>query len=130
METIASVRSSIDTTDSFYEEELQWFYGKVPELVLLYQEADRVILESDFREKFAEGLPETLLADMEINQKLASEEVVDDMAKEAQLVQEYSKVSAGCTTEFRGEQCNFYGLLKYMQDPDRSTRISGVGGSV
>lgn len=122
METIASVRSSIDTTDSFYEEELQWFYGKVPELVLLYQEADRVILESDFREKFAEGLPETLLADMEINQKLASEEVVDDMAKEAQLVQEYSKVSAGCTTEFRGEQCNFYGLLKYMQDPDRSTR--------
>ena len=124
METIASIRNSINTTDDFYEKELELFYEKVPELVLLYQRADRVILESPFREKFAEGLPQTLLADMEINQKLASKEIVDDMAREARLSQDYSKLSAGCTADFRGEKCNFYGLLKYMQDTDRQTRKS------
>ncbi len=122
MQTIASIRNSIDTTDTFYEEELQMFHKRVPALILLYQEADKVILDSGFREEFAEGLPETLLADMEINQKLASEAIVEDMEKEARLCQEYSKVSATCSTEFRGEECNFYRLLKYMQDTDRQTR--------
>lgn len=122
MQTIASIRSSIDTTDSFYEEELQQFYKRVPALVLLYQEADRIILDSPFRAEFAKGLPETLLADMEINQKLASEAIVEDMEKEAQLSQKYSKISATCSTNFRGEDCNFYQLLKYMQDTDRQTR--------
>ena len=122
MQTIASVRSSMDTSDTFYEEELKLFYQRVPKLMLLYQEADRVILASPFRETFAQGLPETLLSDMEINQKLASQAVVEDMAEEAGLKQEYSKISAGCSTVFRGERCNFYGLLKYMQDTDRQTR--------
>ncbi len=122
MQTVASVRSSIDTTDELYEEELQMFHKRVPALILLYQEADKVILESPFREEFAKDMPETLLADMEINQKLASEAVVDDMAQEAQLTQEYSKISAACSTKFRGEDCNFYGLLKYMQDTDRQIR--------
>ena len=32
------------------------------------------------------------------------------------------KDSAVAVTEFRGEQCNFYGLLKHMESPDRQER--------
>ena len=122
METVASVRSSIDTTDTFYSEELQKFYAEVPKLALLYQQADRVILDSPYKEAFTKGLPDTLLEDMKIGQTLASDAIVEDLAEESRLKQRYSEISAGCNVEFHGETCNFYGLLKYMQDKDRTVR--------
>lgn len=122
MQTICSIRNNIDTTDKFYEEEVQLFYQRIPALILLYQEAEKVILESPYLQEFAQGLPETLVADMEIDQKLASEAIAEDMTKEGQLGQEYSKTIAACSMKFRGEECNFYKLLKYMQDPDREIR--------
>ena len=35
---------------------------------------------------------------------------------------EYSKIAASCQTDFRGETCNFYGLLKHMESTDREER--------
>lgn len=122
MQIICSIRNHIDTADAFYEKEVQLFYEKIPPLILLYQEAEKVILESPFLESFADGLPENLVRDMQIGQKLASEAIMEDMTREGQLGQEYSRVIAGCITKFRGEDCNFYGLLKHMQNPDRAVR--------
>lgn len=122
MQTVCAIRNNIDTRDPFYEEELQMFYQRIPALVLLYQEADKVILDSPFAEEFANGLPETLYRDMCMDQTLASEAIAEDMSLEARMGQEYSKLIAGCSTRFHDETCNFYGLLKYMQDPDRSVR--------
>ena len=122
MQTLCAIRNNMDTTDPFYEKELQVFYQKVPSLVLLYQEADRVILSSPFVQEFAVGLPENLITDMTIDQKLVSQAIEEDMTEEANLCQEYSKLIATCNKEFRGENCNFYQLLKYMQDSDRQIR--------
>ena len=35
---------------------------------------------------------------------------------------EYSKAAASCKVDFRGETCNFYGLLKHMESTDREER--------
>lgn len=122
MQVLVYIRGTINTADKFYEEEQEIFNRRVPALMLLYQEADQVILQSPYREEFANGLAQTLLADMEINQKLASKAIVDDMALDAKLAQEYSKITAGCSSEFHGKTCNFYQLMKYMQDTDRTVR--------
>jgi len=42
-----------------------------------------------------------------------------NLIEEANLTQQYSKITANASTEFKGETCNFYGLLKAMQSTDR-----------
>lgn len=127
MQVLASIRNSIDTRDEFYENEMKVFHREIPRLILLYQEANRVILDSPYKEALKEGMPATLLTDMEIEQTLASEEVVKDMEEEALLCQQYSKLTAVSQIQFQGESCNFYQLLKYMQSPDREVRKGAFG---
>ncbi len=50
------------------------------------------------------------------------ERIVPEMIREGELRQEYSKTAAQASTEFRGEKCNFYGLLKHMESTDRQER--------
>ena len=59
---------------------------------------------------------------MEVGQKLADDCIVEDLIEEANLTQQYSKITANASTEFKGETCNFYGLLKAMQSTDRQMR--------
>ena len=47
---------------------------------------------------------------------------MEDLIEEANLTQQYSKITANASTEFKGETCNFYGLLKAMQSTDRQMR--------
>ena len=122
METIASIRNTVDTKDAFYEEEMSVYHKELPRLALLSQEAEAVIINSAFVSEFKKEFGPLLIQTMEMNQKLASEAIVEDLSEEARLCQEYSKASANCSTSFRGEDCNFYGLLKHMQSTDREER--------
>lgn len=122
METIASIRNTIDTNDVFYEEEMQVWNREIPQLSLLLKEAEKVILQSPFVDQFQSEFGDLLIQNMRINQTLSSEAIVEDLTKEARLCQEYSKASASCSTMFRGKECNFYGLLKHMQSTDREER--------
>lgn len=122
METIAHIRNTVDTNDAFYEAEMKYFNEQRPELTLLNQQAERVILESPFRPQWEKEFGSFFLKNMEINQKLADESIVPDLIEEGNLTRQYSKASATATTTFRGESCNFYGLLKHMQSTDREER--------
>ncbi len=122
MSTIAHIRNTVDTRDAFYEEEMKFFYEQEPKLELLWQEIERVILESPAREQWEREFGSFFIKNMEVNQKLADERVVADRIEEGRLTQRYSKISATAATDFRGESCNFYGLLKHMQSTDRAER--------
>ena len=47
---------------------------------------------------------------------------MQDIIREGELTNQYQKDSALASTEFRGEKCNFYGLLKHMESTDRAER--------
>ena len=81
-----------------------------------------MILESPFIKEFAEEFGEFFVKNMEVGQKLADDCIVEDLIEEANLTQQYSKITANASTEFKGETCNFYGLLKAMQSTDRQMR--------
>lgn len=119
---VAYIRNTIDTTDAFYDAEMTNFYNKQGELTLLGQEATKAILESPYLPEWKKEFGEKLAQEMELSLKLASPAVVDDMAEEAKLCQEYNRVISACNTEFRGERCNLSGLLKHMQSTDRKER--------
>lgn len=122
MFNIAYVRNSIDTRDAFYDEEMTNFYQKQGELTLLEQEAEAAILKSPYLIDLKQEFGELLIKKMEMGQKLASPEVVDDMALESALCQEYNRVISACKTKFNGKDCNFSGLLKHMQSVGRKER--------
>lgn len=122
MATIASIRNTIDTRDEFYEGEMNYLNEEGPKMGILAQKAEKVILESPFRKQWEEEFGSFFLKAMEVNQKLSDPAIVEDLVEESRLTQEYSKVTAGAFAEFRGEKCNFYGLLKHMQSTDRAER--------
>ncbi len=122
METIASIRNTIDTNDEFYDGEMRYLNQEGPQLGILCQKAEKVILDSPFRDQWEEEFGSYFIKRMEVNQKLSDPAVVEDLVEESNLTQEYSKVSAAASVEFRGETCNFYGLLKHMQSTDRQER--------
>ncbi|MCI5649116.1 MAG: M3 family oligoendopeptidase [Fusicatenibacter sp.] len=122
MAEIANIRYTADTRDPFYEQEIQYLNQEIPQITILDQQAEKVILNSPYRIDFEEEFGSFFIRNMEMRQKLADECIVEDMVREADLTQQYSKVSATASTMFRGEECNFYGLLKHMQSTDRRER--------
>ncbi|MBO6159653.1 MAG: M3 family oligoendopeptidase [Firmicutes bacterium] len=120
--TIASIRNTINTQDAFYENEMNFLNAEMPKLSLIEKEAGKALLESPFLADFVAEFGPTSVNRLKAQQRLQSEAVIENRVKDASLRQQYSKAVAGCTTEFNGETCNFYGLLKYMEEPDRSVR--------
>jgi len=120
--SIASVRNTVDTRDPFYEGEMAFFHSEMPKLRLLLKEADEAMLASPFRKELEEKVGDLYFKDLEVQKQFADPRIVDDQIRESQLTQKYSKTSANAAIEFRGEERNFYGLLKFMQSTDRDTR--------
>lgn len=119
---IAHVRNTINMLDEYYAQEKAFFNAQMPKYGILIKEMGTVILNSQFKKEFEEEFGTILIQNMEAQQLLSSEAVVDDMVKEADLANLYSKTVAAASIDFRGEKCSTYGLLKYMQSTDRETR--------
>lgn len=123
MYEVAMIRNTVDTRDEFYEAEVAFFNENIPELEPLEKEADELILNSPYKDKFSSAYGKIFIKDMEVRQKLVSAEIIPDKVEEAKLSQEYSKITAQCKCDFDGEECNFYGLLKHLESTDRDERI-------
>lgn len=119
---IAHIRNTINMLDEFYAAEKAFFNAQLPKYGILVKEMGTVILNSQFKKEFEEEFGTILIQNMEAQQLLSSEAVVEDMVKEADLANLYSKTVAAASIDFRGEKCSTYGLLKHMQSTDRETR--------
>ena len=88
MAEVAQVRYTVDTRDSFYEGEVQFWNETIPAIHLLIQKAEKVILESPFIKVFAEEFGEFFVKNMEVGHKLADDCMVEDLIDEAKDIQE------------------------------------------
>lgn len=122
MSSLASVRNTIDTTDEFYEKEMEYLFGMQPRIDVEMKAFQEALLASDFLEEFEKELGELYMQQLKANIRLTDACNVELQVKESMLKQEYSKIAAAPTTEFHGEELNFYGLLKKMQSDDRLIR--------
>ncbi len=122
MMSIARIRNTLDTTDPFYAEEWRYLSAERVHLSLEEKKVCEALLASPYVQDFEQEFGSTIIKDWKGKLLLSNEAAVDDKVREAELQQEYSKVAATCKTDFRGESCNFYGLLKHMQSTDRAER--------
>ncbi|MBQ7277104.1 MAG: M3 family oligoendopeptidase [Bacilli bacterium] len=122
MSTICYIRNTIDMNDKFYDKEnkyISMLSGSYSSLLLKLTD---VILESKYKSELEKEYGSFLLKDLEMSKKTMSKKIIFLLIKTSLLGQKYSKKVALCKTNFRGEECNFYGLLKHMQDVDRDVR--------
>ncbi|MDR2505359.1 MAG: M3 family oligoendopeptidase [Oscillospiraceae bacterium] len=122
MFSLAHIRQTLDTTDKFYNDELEFLHRFSAELIPLSREGIDALLESPFRPDFEKEFGKQLFTTAELERKLQNPAIIEDKIAESKLKEEYSILAASCKTEFKGATQNFYGLLKFMEDPDRETR--------
>ena len=122
MFSICSVRNTIDTTDDFYDAEMKWLREQNASLIPLRKQYDEALASSRYRPDFEAEFGKQLFRMVDASLKTSDERIVPDIIREGELKQQYQKDSALAVTEFRGERCNFYGLLKHMESPDREER--------
>ena len=122
MFSLAYVRNTIDTNDAYYEAEVLWLQEQEASLIPLKKEYLQAFATSPFRKDFEAEFGPQLLRKADAELKTSDEKLIPDKIREGELRMAYSKSSAAAVTEFRGEQVNFYGLLKHMQSADRPER--------
>lgn len=122
MMTLASIRHSIDTTDPYYEKEVEYNDEQSPKIAESFQNFRRALLDSPHRKELEKLLGSYLFRKYELSMETFKPEIVDDLIEESKLAMEYQKLLASCQKEFRGEVLNLTQLGKYTQDADRDTR--------
>ena len=122
MESICYIRNTIDTTDAFYNDELLAIREADASLIPVRQLYQKALSGSIFRGDLEKEFGPQLLRLVDASLKSSDERIVPEVIREGEVSMDYQKDSAAATTEFRGEKCNFYGLLKHMESTDREER--------
>lgn len=120
--SLVSVRNTMDTTDAFYEAEMAYLNENLPKLIPSSKALNEAIVSGPFRADFEREYGHHFIAVLENSLRVQDERIIPELVRESELSVEYSKVAASCKTDFRGETCNFYGLLKHMESVDRAER--------
>ena len=122
MVVIADVRNTCDMSDKFYEEEKKYLDTQTAKLMPVMKKSMRALLKNKFRPELEKLYGTHMFKDAEVSESLIKWNIIPLTIRENLLSTEYSKTAAKCSCDFRGEKCNFYGLLRHMQSTDREER--------
>ncbi|BCN31151.1 M3 family oligoendopeptidase [Anaeromicropila herbilytica] len=122
MGTIAMIRNTLNTTDEFYEKEIEYLQDRGAESEASSTALFKAILNCNFTKELTEEFGKEFLVSIQRKVDQFKEELIPFMQKEAKLTQKYQKIMATAKIEFEGETLNLYGIQKYFEHSDRKTR--------
>ena len=120
--SIAHVRSTMNTTDEYYDGEISWLREEMAKMTAVNNEWIKALTKSPFRTDFENEFGKQLFRLLDAALLTEDERIVPEMIREGEVCQDYRKTAAQASIEFMGEKCNFYGLLKHMESTDRQER--------
>lgn len=120
--TIASIHSSTDTRDPFYEAEQEYLDEQFPLLEEHLQAFRKALVDSPCRAALEEKLGALLFKNIELDLKSFSPEIIPLMQEENKLSSEYQKLYASAKIPFRGKVLTVAQLGPYKESPDRHIR--------
>ena len=123
METLVSIRHSIDTTDEFYDKENEYVDEISPILFGFISEFYKALVNSKFRDDLEKKYGKFLFDLAENTLKTFNEEIIPDLQEENRLSSKYSKLIASAKIQFDGEEKNLSEMVPYTQSKDRNVRI-------
>jgi M3 family oligoendopeptidase len=122
MRTLSHIRHTIDTKDSFYEDEHQYFDLMGPRLANLDHTFYQKLLSSPFKENIEGHFGPQLMVIAASAIQTFDPSIVSEMQEENKLVSEYVKLQASAEIEFKGEKLNLSTIQKFEVSQDREER--------
>ncbi len=122
MFTLASIRSSINTKDEFYDKEKEFADVNSPLFQEMVVELYKALLASKFRPQLEQKWGKHIFNIAEVELKTFSPEVITLMQEENKLASEYQKLRASAEIEMDGKILNLAQMVPYRQSKDRKIR--------
>lgn len=120
--TLSSLRYTINTADSFYAQENEYWDEHGP----FYQQLDtrfyKAIMASPFLEELKERIPSTFFGLVECQMKAFDDCILEDLQRENKLTTQYNKLKASAQIEFEGKTYTLPGISSLCVSKDRETR--------
>ncbi len=120
--SLAKIRYDIDTRDAFYEDEMKFWNGALPELEEYNQKWISALLNSRFRPEFEKKFGRVMFLNAEITLKTFSPEIIPELQKENDLTQEYTRLIASAQIPFEGKTYTLSQLTPFKTDSDDARR--------
>ena len=124
VQTVASIRHSIDTRDEFYNGEVKFWNAAAPELKEYQQAFMDAMLESPFKASFEEEFGRIIFINAELEKKCFSSEIIEDLKKENDLTTAYEKLLASAQIPFEGGVYTLSQLTPFKNDEDDGRRLA------
>ena len=122
--TLAHIRHDIDTRDAFYDEERKFWSAAMPELEEYLQTWNLTMLESPFRPQFEAEYGTLMFLNTEIQLKTFSPDIIQEMQKENDLNQAYSKLLASAQIPFEDGVYTLSQMTPFKTDKDDARRLA------
>ena len=119
---LAFIRHSIDTRIKFYDDEMKFWNGAIPQMQEYIQAFDRALLGSPFRARFEEEFGPVVFKNTEIEIRSFAPALIPLMQEENDLVQEYQKIIASAQIPFEGGVYTLSQLTPFKKDRDDERR--------
>lgn len=122
--TLAAVRHTIDTRDTFYDEETRFWNKLSPELEEYSQEWTKAMLASPFRAEFEKEYGSVMFLNAEIALKTFSPAIIPELQKENDLTTDYDKLIASAQIPFEGGMYTLSQLSPFKTCADDERRLA------
>ena len=126
LETLVSIRHSIDTRDRFYDDEQNFWNAAMPELQEYAQNWTLAMLKSPFRANFASDYGDLMFLNAEIKLKtfMPSEEFIATLQQENELTDAYEKLLASASIPFEGKTYTISQMTPFKTDANDARRLA------
>lgn len=122
MYTLAYIRNTLDTTDEFYEKEVEYNDEHFAALGVEGTMFNKALLECKFTDDITAEYGSEFLVIIKREVDKFKDELVPYIQQEAKLTMRYQKLMATAKIEFDGQTLNLYGIQKYFEHSDRAIR--------
>ena len=121
--TVANIRHDVDTTDSFYDKEKEYYDEMEPIINNLQISYDKLLYNSSYRDYLVGKIGPVAFKSMELSFKAFDEKLIPLMQEENNLVTSYNKLIASAKIDWEGETLNLSLMTPYLSRVDRAVRI-------
>ena len=120
---LAYIRHSIDTRDTFYDAEQEYWDNALPELQESLQAWTLAMLQSPYRPDFEAEYGDLMFVNAEIEARSFSPQIVAELQQEGKLKTEYGKLIASAQIPFRGGTYTLSQRTPFKTDADDEVRL-------
>ncbi len=122
MNILCSIRHSINTKDTFYDQENDYWDETLPKYDNIETRMMKACYHAPFKEDLLKEIPETFFQLAECKLKSFDEKIISLLVSENQLCSEYGKLKASAKIEFEGKIYNLSTISSFLEDADRNRR--------